>query len=244
MLGLSQISTIRPPICCWWAPRRGRGSRFRQTFCIRRAGYRYDGAVDQPGALTGFVAGQTGDRGTAAGTAADPDHGRVSALGTGAGWAASSRIWTRLRRRSRRRAPPQRCHQQPGLLYPAGDSPVVPRDGPSGRDLAGEAVPDQQLAHALDGVALVETVANPGPGQGPSLIRPARCERPLRQLCLQLGKWALLSRAGEAELVENKARSSPLTQDFRHRCTDRTLTRRSFASTELSSLRPNRSAAS
>lgn len=54
-------------------------------------------------------------------------------------------------------------------------------------------MPDQQLTHALQGAARVESAADHGlnPRQSPPLIRPAVRDRALSQLRLQLGELAL-----------------------------------------------------
>ena len=107
--------------------------------------------------------------------------------------AASWRSRLRPRRPARPHEPPRAFRAGPHLLDPPGHGVVVAFHGPSGRDLAGPAVTDQQLAHPLDRVGQVEASADHGldPAQGPALVLPAMRGRPLGQLRLQLGELLL-----------------------------------------------------
>jgi hypothetical protein len=166
----------RGGVLCSQCPREVRDERQRfLDSCSGVAG------LGQPASQPGF--GGCGGcswhqgRGFAAGRRRERSRTRMTGCGHawpryGGGWRRPSRNRTRPRRRSMRRASPRSFHLRPGLLQPAADRLLVTFDGSPRRDLAGETVPDQQLAHPLQGAALVE------PGELGLTLAPARPNPP------------------------------------------------------------------
>jgi hypothetical protein len=105
------------------------------------------------------------------------------------------------------------------------------------RHLAGPAASDQQLAHALDRVSQMEAPADhgPGPGRDPALVLPTVRRQPPWP-APPPGRRTAHRSASAARPGRRPA--APANQARRHCCTDRTLTRSSWAIVSFVAARP------
>ena len=210
--------------------RAGRGSPARRSSCARRVGRRGAGPVDQPGAFAGLVAGQGGDRDPAPGAAPDPDDGvcprrpQVRARGGVIENPASSSKTIQ--------APSAAAVLPPAATPPSPSRPPRPRHARAhgGPGPAGPAVPPQQLrtpgqCQLLWNRRPISVLTAAASIAGPASHAPTG---PLASSCSSTANCSSLSFGSDAGPLRPQGPRTALRQALRHRCTDRTLTRRSL----------------
>ncbi len=145
--------------------------------------------------------------------------------------AASSTARLGPRRRSSRHTPARCSYRRPGLLLPDLDRRVVAFDGPPGRLLPGPAVTLQKQPRALHCVAHMEqpTDQRLDPRQRPPLISPALDQWSTFQLPFQPRDLRVAEPRPPGDPFDRTTASPRSRHWWRHRSSDRSLTRSAAA---------------
>ncbi|MDH6222145.1 hypothetical protein M2283_009492, partial [Streptomyces pseudovenezuelae] len=151
-----------------------------------------------------------------------------------------SRTRPRPRRRCRPRAPPRCFHLRPHVLLPEPDLVFVTFHRATGRAMPGPAVAVQKSPHSRDRATALELAADQRSEafQGPPLIFPALRGQPFGQLLFQQGE-PFVRQLRQFRPFDLRPSIPPSRQSRRHCSTERSLTRRSLAMSEVLSPHSN-----